>query len=105
MLFCTFTPPIERITPTTKVANARNITTKTVTGPGGFNYMNAATNTSLTRGVATAGIIISIVAAPEVIIGAAVIGGVYGITSAMGGSDWIDKQTGDWGRKIIYSKP
>ena len=49
MLFCTFTPPIERITPTTTVANARNITTTPATGPDGFNYMNAATNTSLTR--------------------------------------------------------
>ena len=38
-----------KLTKKVTVINGQNTTTTPVTGPDGFNYMNAATNTSLTR--------------------------------------------------------
>ena len=45
-----------------------------------------------------------ILAAPEIAVGAAVGGLVYGISSACGMSTAIDKASGNWGKNLIYGR-
>lgn len=76
----------------------------------GYEYKTgqANTHTIVDLGVTALGMAVVgvgvIVASPAIIVGAAVGGAVWGIYSAIDGSDRIDKASNDWGKKLIYGE-